>query len=97
MTIKDLLLTLKNGKEENKIESIIAQTEQLFPDNVDSSFIETEKYNSVTKTLELNLDGKKYLYLNVSQELYDGFNRASSKGKYLNTVIKNGFHPFVRL
>lgn len=64
---------------------------------VDSSWIDTVKYDPELKALTINLDGGDvYTYYNVSEQLYNRILTTDSPGTFINKVIKNGFHPFSR-
>lgn len=59
---------------------------------VTSSNIAAIGYNSVCRVLQVDfLTGKRYRYQDVPTQVFDGFLAASSKGRYLNSVIKSEF------
>ena len=64
---------------------------------VDSSWVETVSYDPRVKALEVNLqDGSTYTYYNVNEDTYNKIINSGSPGRVINTVLKNGFHPFSR-
>lgn len=65
--------------------------------SVASSNIAAVGYDSATETLEVEfLSGSVYQYYNVPQNMYDQLMSAGSKGRFLNTYIKNGY-PYSRV
>ena len=65
--------------------------------SVASSNLASVGYDPATETLEVEfLNGSIYQYFNVPQNLYDQLMRAGSKGRFLNTYIKNAY-PFSRV
>ena len=64
---------------------------------VASSNIASLGYDPDTETLEVEfLNGSIYQYFNVPQNIFDQLYQASSKGRFLNTYIKNAY-PFSRI
>lgn len=60
--------------------------------NVASSNISSIGYDSTTQTLEVEfVDGAVYQYYGVPQNMYDQIMSESSKGRFLNTYIKNAY------
>ena len=65
--------------------------------SVASSNIASIGYDAGTETLEVEfLSGAIYQYYNVPQNMYDQLMRAGSKGRFLNTYIKNAY-PYSRV
>ena len=65
--------------------------------SVASSNISSIGYDAGTETLEIEfLNGSIYQYYNVPQNMYDQLIQAGSKGRFLNTYIKNAY-PYSRL
>jgi len=64
---------------------------------VASSNISSIGYDADTETLGVEfLSGAIYQYYNVPQNIYDQLMQAGSKGRFLNTYIKNAY-PFSRV
>lgn len=64
---------------------------------VASSNIASVGYDSATETLEVEfLNGSIYQYYNVPENMYDQLIKASSKGRFLHTYIKNAY-PYSRI
>lgn len=60
--------------------------------SVASSNIASIGYDAPSQTLEVEfLNGTIYQYYGVPQNLYDQLMQAGSKGRFLNTYIKNAF------
>lgn len=65
--------------------------------SVVSSNITSIGYDEPTQTLEVEFqDGAIYQYYNVPQNIYDNLMREGSKGRFLNTYIKNAY-PYSRV
>ncbi len=65
--------------------------------SVASSNISSIGYDAGTETLEVEfLSGSIYQYYNVPQNIYDQLMQAGSKGRFLNTYIKNAY-PYSRV
>ncbi len=65
--------------------------------SVASSNIASIGYDAGTETLEVEfLSGANYQYYNVPQNMYDQLMQAGSKGRFLNTYIKNAY-PYSRV
>ncbi len=65
--------------------------------SVASSNISSIGYDADTDTLEVEfLSGAIYQYYNVPQNIYDQLMQAGSKGRFLNTYIKNAY-PYSRV
>ncbi len=65
--------------------------------SVASSNIASIGYDAGTETLEVEfLSGSIYQYYNVPQNIYDQLMQAGSKGRFLNTYIKNAY-PYSRV
>ncbi|MCH9050094.1 MAG: KTSC domain-containing protein [Proteobacteria bacterium] len=65
--------------------------------SVASSNIASIGYDADTDTLEVEfLSGAIYQYYNVPQNMYDQLMQAGSKGRFLNTYIKNAY-PYSRV
>ena len=65
--------------------------------SVASSNIASIGYDAGTETLEVEfLSGSIYQYYNVPQNMYDQLMQAGSKGRFLNTYIKNAY-PYSRV
>ncbi len=65
--------------------------------SVASSNIASIGYDAGTETLEVEfLSGAIYQYYNVPQNMYDQLIQAGSKGRFLNTYIKNAY-PYSRV
>ena len=54
-----------------------------------SSFVGHVVYDSETQEMLITLSGKKYVFCNVSDRLFDAFEGSSSKGSFFNREIKN--------
>ncbi len=66
-------------------------------DSVSSSNIVSVGYDAASMTLEVEFqNGSVYQYYNISQNLYDEFMAAPSKGQFLAYQIKNSF-PYSRV
>ena len=64
---------------------------------VASSNIASIGYDAETETLEVEfLSGSIYQYYNVTQTMYDNLMSEGSKGRFLNTYIKNAY-PYSRV
>ncbi|MBI2718728.1 MAG: KTSC domain-containing protein [Rhizobiales bacterium] len=62
-----------------------------------SSNIASIGYDDKTETLEVEfLNGSIYQYYNVPTNMYDNLMREGSKGRFLNTYIKNAY-PYSRI
>lgn len=60
--------------------------------NVASSNVTSIGYDPTTETLEVEfLDGAVYQYYGVPQNMYDQIMSEPSKGRFLNTYIKNAY------
>ncbi len=65
--------------------------------SVASSNIASIGYDAGTETLDVEfLSGAIYQYYNVPQNMYDQLMQAGSKGRFLNTYIKNAY-PYSRV
>lgn len=65
--------------------------------DVASSNIRSVGYDKASDTLEVEfLNGSIYQYFNVPETEFDRLMQQSSKGRYLNTYIKNHY-PFSRV
>lgn len=65
--------------------------------SVASSNLASVGYDPATQTLEVEfLSGSIYQYFNVPQNVYDQLMKESSKGRFLNTYIKDTY-PFSRV
>lgn len=65
--------------------------------SVASSNIASIGYDADVETLEIEfLSGSIYQYFNVPENMYNKIMQAGSKGKFLNTYIKNAY-PFSRV
>ena len=65
--------------------------------SVASSNVASVGYDSATQTLEVEfLSGAVYQYYNVPENMYDQLIKASSKGRFLHTHIKNAY-PYSRV
>ena len=65
--------------------------------SVASSNIAAIGYDPATETLEVEfLSGSVYQYYNVQENMYDQLMREGSKGRFLNTYIKNAY-PYSRV
>lgn len=64
---------------------------------VSSSNIVSVGYDPASETLEIEFsNGSVYQYYNISQNTYDQFMAAASKGQFLAYQIKNAF-PYSRV
>lgn len=62
-----------------------------------SSNISAIGYDAATQTLEIQfLSGSVYQYYNVPQNMYEHLMAEGSKGRFLNTYIKNAY-PYSRV
>lgn len=60
--------------------------------SVASSNVASVGYDDATETLEVEfVDGAVYQYYGVPRNVYDQFMGNSSKGRFLNTYIKNAY------
>ena len=65
--------------------------------NVASSNIDSIGYDEETETLEVEFhNGTIYQYYNVPSNLHDQLMQEGSKGRFLNTYIKNAY-PYSRV
>lgn len=65
--------------------------------HVPSSNINSIGYDPDTETLEVEfLNGTIYQYFNVPRNMYDQLMQEGSKGRFLNTYIKNAY-PYSRV
>jgi KTSC domain len=65
--------------------------------SVASSNIASIGYDEGTETLEVEfLNGTVYQYYNVTQIVYEQLMQEGSKGRFLNTYIKNAY-PYSRV
>ena len=65
--------------------------------SVASSNIASIGYDANTETLEVEfLNGSVYQYYNVPRNMYDQLIAEGSKGRFLNTYIKNAY-PYSRI
>lgn len=65
--------------------------------SVASSNISSIGFDPATETLEVEfLNGSIYQYYNVPQNMYDKLMAEGSKGRFLNTYIKNAY-PYSRV
>lgn len=65
--------------------------------SVASSNIASIGYDEGSETLEIEfLNGTVYQYYNVPKNIYDQLMQEGSKGKFLNTYIKNAY-PYSRV
>jgi len=65
---------------------------------VDSSNMEQIGYDANTRELHIYFtDGSKYIYDNVSQDLFDRFVSAPSKGSFFNREIRTAGFSFRKL
>ena len=64
-----------------------------------STVIAAMSYDAEQHTLTIVFRGKRgtYRYYNVTQEEYDEFRSAPSKGAFLNHTFKGRQHPFERV
>jgi len=64
---------------------------------VASSNITSIGYDETTQTLEVEfLNGTLYQYYNVPPNMYEQLMQAGSKGRFVNTYIKNAY-PYSRV
>jgi hypothetical protein len=64
---------------------------------VPSTNIASIGYDEATETLEVEfLSGSIYQYYNVRMNIYEQIMQAGSKGKFLNTYVKNAY-PYSRV
>lgn len=56
-------------------------------------FIQKVEYDEETKEMLITMQGykNKYACVNVPLEVYEGFEKAESKGTYFNNVVKGKF------
>ena len=65
--------------------------------SVASSNVAAVGYDPATETLEVEfLSGSIYQYYNVPENMYDQLMKEGSKGRFLNTYIKNAY-PYSRV
>lgn len=65
--------------------------------SVASSNVTSVGYDSATETLEVQFwNGSVYQYYNVPENVYDQLIKASSKGRFLHTYIRNAY-PYSRV
>lgn len=64
---------------------------------VPSTNLRSVGYHCPTQTLEVEfLSGSVYQYYNVPQNIHEELMQAASKGRFLNTYIKNAY-PYSRV
>lgn len=80
----------------NKVDQAVAEMQSMVAEPVNSSWIDSVKYNPGLKAMTIVLEDSVYTYYNVGPEIYAMFERAPSKGTFINKVIKSGFYPFSR-
>lgn len=75
-----------------QIQSAIAQPGEILMFPVESSNIAAIGYRPLDRILQVDfLHGTRYQYLEVPSHIFNGFQSASSKGRFLNSVIKGAF------
>lgn len=95
--LQKILLGLSSNNKSSELDNLQKAIDVFETATVDSSWLETVSYDPRIRSLRVQLqDGNTYTYYNVSQELYDRILTTDSPGRFINKVIKNGFHPFTR-
>lgn len=75
-----------------QIQSAVGETGEIVMIPVDSSNIAAIGYSSFEQVLQVHfLNGFRYRYLDVPQSVFNEFQGAPSKGRYLNREIKGQF------
>jgi len=65
---------------------------------VRSSNLDSVEYNRDTKTLEVRfLNGAVYQYFRVPEHVHRGLMDATSKGEYLDQIVKKGGYQYKRI
>ncbi len=97
----DIMKLILTGENQQRLEEISREAEIIAVQKsqpVESSVMYDIAYDSQSRILTIEFNsGSVYQYFNVSQEIYDAFLNAPSKGRFLNTIIKQGFFPFFRV
>jgi len=66
--------------------------------NVRSSNLKSVGYEELAKILEIEFhDGRIYQYFDVPSTIYQGLISASSKGTYLDRIIKKGPYQYQQI
>jgi hypothetical protein len=91
------IMMLLSGFDQSKVEEVATQIQQSnVPEPVDSSAIDSVSYDKMKRAMTVDFtDQSEYIYLNVSQQEYDGMVNAVSIGKFFNSRIK-GYKAFIR-
>lgn len=67
------------------------EPKQPKPQKVKSSFIKSVAYSPLDKTLEVNINKKRYEFKKVPPRVYKQLLSAKSKGKYFNKHLKGKY------
>ena len=60
-----------------------------------SSVIRSYSYSAKNRELTITfVSGRRYVYIDVSQEVFDAFKAAKSKGSYFNSEIRDCYSCF---
>lgn len=75
-----------------QIQAVVWESEEIVMISVDSSNIAAIGYSALEQVLQVDfLNGSQYRYLNVPRSVFDEFQEAESKGRFLNSEIKGQF------
>ena len=80
-------LTQETGDRSVVQERLLSEIEMV---PVDSSNVAAIGYSDALRVLQVDfLSGSTYRYFDVPSQVFQGFLKASSKGRYLNEVVKS--------
>jgi len=85
---EDLSFEFKEAASEWVGSKIYTDAAKILQFDQPSSFVGNVVYEKETEELLIVLGDRIYNFCSVPRQIYDGFQRASSKGKYFNTFIK---------
>lgn len=75
-----------------QIQAAVGESGEIEMISVDSSNIAAIGYSALEQVLQVDfLNGSRYRYLGVPQQIFAEFQEAPSKGQYLNSEIKGCF------
>jgi hypothetical protein len=87
----------------NEANRIVRQAKWIFKDKIDSfssSWIRSAEYYSCNNQhgyLIMCTDDKCYIFDNLEKSVWNGFKKASSKGKYYHAYIRNKYQMYDRI
>lgn len=85
--LDDISDALAKARDFNPVETIWGNWTHVVSSNVAAY-----RYNEGTRVLQVKfISGRVYGYKDVPQNIVDEFASADSKGKYLNSAIKNSY------